>query len=45
MISERNTEDFGMLTLSSVYIRYLLPMQIEVQCFDWAEGYDASRTA
>ena len=44
-ISERNAEDFGMLTLHSVYIRYLLPMRIELQCFDWAEGFDASRTA
>ena len=33
-----------MLTLHSVYIRYLLPMRIELQCFDWAEGFDASRT-
>lgn len=44
-ISDRNAEDFKVLTLHSVYIRYLLPMQIELQCFDWAEGFDASRTA
>jgi hypothetical protein len=44
-ISERRTDDFKVLQLHSVYIRYLLPMQIELQCFDWAEGFDASRTA
>ena len=42
-ISERQTEDFKVLVLHSVYIRYLLPMQIELQCFDWADGFDASR--
>lgn len=44
-LSERKAEDMKVLTLHSVYIRYLLPMQIELQCFDWAEGFDASRTA
>ncbi len=44
-ISDRNAEDFKVLTLHSVYIRYLLPMRVELQCFDWAEGFDASRTA
>ena len=44
-ISDRQEEDFKVLTLHSVYIRYLLPMQIELQCFEWAEGFDASRTA
>jgi hypothetical protein len=42
-ISERQTEDFKVLVLHSVYIRYLLPMQIELQCFEWADGFDASR--
>lgn len=40
-ISERNEQDFKVLTLHSVYIRYLLPMSIELQCFDWAKGVDA----
>ena len=44
-ISDRQAEDFKVLTLHSVYIRYLLPMRIELQCFDWAEGYNATRTA
>jgi len=43
-ISERKAEDFKVLTLHSVYIRYLLPMRIELQCFDWAKGFDAFRT-
>lgn len=41
-ISDRKAEDFKVLTLHSVYIRYLLPMSIELQCFDWAAGIDAS---
>jgi hypothetical protein len=44
-ISERQTEDFKVLHLHSVYIRYLLPMSIELQCFDWQPGFDAARTA
>lgn len=43
-ISERLAEDFKVLTLHSVYIGYLLPMQVELQCFDWAEGFDAAST-
>ena len=44
-ITDRLSEDFHVLTLHSVYIRYLLPMRIELQCFAWAEGFDAARTA
>ncbi len=44
-ISERQAEDFKVLTLHSVYIRYLLPLQVELQYFDWAEGFGASRSA
>jgi hypothetical protein len=44
-ISDRQAEDFQVLTLHSVYIRYLLPMQVELQCFEWGEGFDAQRTA
>ena len=40
-VSERQTDDFKVLELHAVYIRYLLPMRIELQCFDWAEGVDA----
>ena len=34
-ISDRNEEDFKAVILHSVYIRFLLPLQIEIQCFDW----------
>jgi hypothetical protein len=44
-LSPRQAEDFKVLTLHSVYIRYLLPMRIELQCFEWADGFDAARTA
>ena len=44
-ISDRQTEDFNVLKLHSVYIGYLLPMRIELQCFQWEEGFDAGRTA
>jgi hypothetical protein len=40
-VSERQTDDFKVLQLHAVYIRYLLPLQIEVQCYDWADGFDA----
>jgi hypothetical protein len=43
-ITDRMEEDFKAVVLHSVYIRYLLPMRIELQCFDWAEGFDAGRT-
>ena len=44
-ITERMEEDFKAVVLHSVYIRYLLPMRVELQCFDWAEGFGAGRTA
>jgi len=44
-ISERKAEDLKVVTLHSVYIRFLLPMRVELQCFEWAEGFDASRSA
>jgi hypothetical protein len=37
-ITEKQSEDFKVLKLHSFYVRYRLPMMIEVQCFDWAEG-------
>ncbi len=40
-IDERKCEDFGVLKLHSFYVRFLLPMRIEVQCFEWAEGFDS----
>ncbi len=35
-------EDFQVLRLHSFYARYLLPMRVEVQCFEWAPGFDGS---
>ncbi len=43
-ISERKVEDFKVLELHNVYIRYLLPMSIELQCFDWQGGLGAQST-
>ena len=37
-ITDKQVEDFKVLKLHNFYVRYLLPMMIEVQCFDWAEG-------
>lgn len=34
-IVDRQQEDHGALTLHSFYVRYLLPMMVEVQCFEW----------
>ena len=39
---DRKLEDFQVLKLHSFYVRYLLPLTIEVQCFEWAPGVDAS---
>lgn len=43
-ISERERQDFGMLVLHAVYIRYGLPMRIELQCFEWQKGAGAFST-
>lgn len=37
-IVERNTEDHGVLAITSFYVRYLLPMMVEVQWWDFKEG-------
>jgi hypothetical protein len=38
-IEENEVEDFGVLRLHAFYVRYRLPMKIEVQCFEWAPGF------
>jgi hypothetical protein len=43
-IIDRKVEDYGMLKLHSFYVRYLLPLMIEVQHFEWA-GSDAPAAA
>lgn len=39
-IVEPRTEDHKVLKLHNFYVRYRLPMMIEVQCYEWAEGFD-----
>ena len=41
-IVEPKVEDFKVVQLHNFYVRYLVPMLVEVQCFDWAAGADAS---
>ena len=38
-LSERTVEDYVAVKLHSFYARYLLPVQVEVQCFEWAPGF------
>jgi hypothetical protein len=39
-IIERKVEDHGMIAITSMYVRYLLPMMVEVQWWDhkWERG-------
>ena len=37
-IVERQTEDHRVLKLHNFYVGFLLPMMVEVQCYEWAEG-------
>jgi hypothetical protein len=41
-IEGAQVEDYGVVKLHSFYVRYLLPLMIEVQCFEWAAGVDGS---
>ena len=41
-IVEKQTEDFQVLKLHNFYVRYRLPLMIEVQCYEWAQGFNAS---
>jgi hypothetical protein len=41
-IVEPQVEDFKVLQLHNFYVRYLLPLMVEVQCYEWAEGFDGS---
>lgn len=38
-IIDRKVDDYGMLKLHSFYVRYLLPLMIEVQHFEWTESH------
>ena len=46
-IIEKRVDDFGVLKLSGFYVRYLLPLMIEVQHFEWVPGgeYKTPQTA
>lgn len=37
-IVEPKVEDYKVLKLHNFYVSYRLPMMVEVQCYDWAEG-------
>ena len=43
-IVERHTDDFKVVKLHNFYVRYRLPLMIEVQCFEWARGAGPDRT-
>ena len=36
-IIDKKVEDHGMLAITSCYVRYLLPMMVEVQWWDWKD--------
>ncbi|MEN8182518.1 MAG: VOC family protein [Myxococcota bacterium] len=37
---ERKVEDYKVLSLHSFYVRFRLPLLTEVQCYEWASGFD-----
>ena len=37
-VVDRQTEDYKVLKLHSFYVGYLLPLMVEVQCYEWAAG-------
>ncbi len=41
-IVERQVEDYKVLKLHNFYVRYRLPLMIEVQCYEWAPGVDGT---
>ncbi|NRA04538.1 MAG: hypothetical protein HRU00_18265 [Myxococcales bacterium] len=40
-IIDKQVEDFGVLKLHNCYLRYLLPLRIELQCYEWGKGFGA----
>lgn len=42
-VTDVEVEDFGVLKLHGFYLRYRLPLRVEVQCFEWQEGVDPTR--
>jgi hypothetical protein len=41
-IVEPEIEDYNVLKLHNFYVRYRLPMMVEVQCYEWAPGVGPS---
>jgi hypothetical protein len=41
-IIEPEIEDYKVLKLHNFYVRYRLPMMVEVQCYEWAPGVGPS---
>ena len=41
----RKTDDFRVLRLHSFYVRYRLPLMLEVQCFEWSPGFGPERVS
>jgi len=41
-IDDHEMEDFKVLKLHNFYVRYQLPLRIEVQCYEWADGFDGN---
>mgnify|MGYP003347293417 CR=1 FL=1 len=37
-IIDKHTDDHGMLAITAIYVRYLLPMMVEVQWWDYKRG-------
>ena len=37
-LTDRATDDYKAVQLHHFYVRYRLPVMVEVQCFEWAEG-------
>lgn len=37
-LTERGMDDYTAVKVHHFYVRYRLPVSIEVQCFEWAEG-------
>ena len=37
-LTDKACDDYGAVKLHHFYVRYRLPVSIEVQCFEWAEG-------
>jgi hypothetical protein len=38
-IIDKKTDDFKVLKLHNFYVRFLLPLMVEVQCYEWAAGF------